>query len=57
MDLFCENVSLVHCLVVVYNYVLPFSCILKSAIISKFVSTALYGLTRETRLTKHKPTA
>ena len=24
VDLFCENVTLVHCSVVVYNYVLPF---------------------------------
>ena len=58
VNLFCENVTLVHCSVVVCNYVLPFFLYLKDcAIISKFGSTVLCGLTRETRLTRHKPIA
>ena len=54
MDIFCENVTLVHCSVVVCNYVL---CLKECVIILEFGSTVSCGLTRETRLTKHKPTA
>ena len=58
VDLFCENVTLVHCSVVVCNYVSPFFLYLKECvIISKFGSTVSCGLTRETRLTKYKPIA
>ena len=58
MDLFCENVTLVHCLVVVCDYVSPFFLYLKERIvISKFGSTVSYDLTRDTRLTRHKPIA
>ena len=58
VDLFCENITLVHCSVVVCNYVLPYFLYLKECVVfSKFGSTVLCGLTRETRLTKHKPTA
>ena len=58
VDLFCENVTLVHCSVVVCNYVSPFFLYLKECvIISKFGSTVSCGLTRETRLTRHKPIA
>ena len=56
VDLFYENVSLVHYLVVVCNNVLPLVLYLKECvIISKFGPTVLCGLTRETRLTRHKP--
>ena len=55
VDLFCENITLVHFLVVVCNYVSPFFLYLKECvIISKFESTVSCGLTRETRLTRHK---
>ena len=58
VDLFCENVTLVHCSVVVCNYVSPFFLYLKECvIISKFGSTVSCGLTRETKLTRHKPIA
>ena len=57
VDLFHENITLVHCSVVVCNYVLPFFLYLKERIvISKFGYTVSCGLTRETRLTRHKPT-
>ena len=56
VDLFCENVTLVHCSVVVCNYVSPFYFGLKECVvISKFGSTVSCGLTRETRLAKYKP--
>ena len=56
MDLFCENVILVHCSLVVSNYVSSFVLYLKECVvISKFGITVLCSLTRETRLTKHKP--
>ena len=55
VDLFCENATLVHCLVVVCSHVSPFFLYLKECvIISEFVSTVSCGLTRETKLTKHK---
>ena len=58
VDLFHENVTLVHCSVVVCDYVSPFFLYLKERIvISKFESTVLCGLTRETKLTRHKPIA
>ena len=58
VDLFCENVPLVLCSVVVCNYVLPFFLHLKECIvISKFGSTMSCDLTRETSLTRHKPIA
>ena len=51
VDLFCENVTLVHCSMVVYNYVLPFFLGLKECVvISKFGSTVSCGSARETRL-------
>ena len=47
-DLLCENVTLVHCSMVVCNYVAPFSLYLKECVvISKFGSTVLCSLTRE----------
>ena len=58
VDLFCEKVTLVHCSVVVCNYISPFFLHLKKCvIISKFGSTVSCGLTRETRLTKLNPIA
>ena len=58
VDIFHENVILVHCSVVVCDYFLPFFLYLKERIvISKFGSTVSCGLTRETRLTRHKPIA
>ena len=58
VDLFCDNVTLVHCLLVVCNYASPFFLYLKECvIILKFESTVLCGLTRKTRLTRHKPIA
>ena len=58
VDLFCENVTLVHFSVVVCNYFSPFFLYRKECvIISKFESTVLCGLTRETRLTRHKSIA
>ena len=57
VDLFCENLTLVHCSVVACNYVSSFSLYLtKCVIISKLGSIMSCGLTRETRLTRHKPT-
>ena len=58
VDLFRENVTLIHCSVVVCNYVSPFFLYLKECVvISKFGSTVSCGLTRETRLRRHKPIA
>ena len=58
MDLICKNVTLVHCSVVVYNYVLPFFLYLNDCVvILKFGSIVSCGLTRETRPTRHKPIA
>ena len=58
VDLFCENVPPVHCSLVVCNCVSPFFFHLKECVvISKFGSTVPCGLTRETRLTRHKPIA
>ena len=58
VGLFCKNITLVHCLVVACNHVSPFFLYLKECvIILKFGSTVLCGLTRQIRLTKHKPTA
>ena len=58
VDLFCENVPLVHCSVVVCNYVTPFFLHPKEyVVISEFGSTVSYGLTREKRLIRHKPIA
>ena len=58
VDLFCENVTLVHFSVVVCNYISSFFLYLKECvIILKFGSTVLCGFTRETRLTRHKPIA
>ena len=42
VDLFCENIILGHCSVVVYNYILPFFlffCIKERVIIFEFGST------------------
>ena len=55
VDLFCENVILVHCSVVVCNYISPF--FLKEYRKFEIGSTVLCDLTRETRLTRHKPIA
>ena len=56
--LFCENVTLVHYSVVVFNYVSPFFLYLKEGvIISKFGSTVSSGFTREKRLARYKPIA
>ena len=59
VDIFCENVTLFHCSVVVYNYILPFFLCLKECVIFWNLdrSTMSCGLTRAIRLTKHKPTA
>ena len=58
VDLFCENVTLAHCSVLVCNYVLQFFLYPKECvIISKFGSTVSCGLIRETKLTKYKPIA
>ena len=58
VDLFCENVTLVHCLVLVCNNVSLFFLYLKECVvILKFGSTVSCGLTTETRLTRHKPIA
>ena len=58
VDLFCKNVTLVYCLVVVCNYVLLFFlCLKECVIILKFGSTVSCGLTRETRLSNYKPIA
>ena len=58
LDLFCENITLIHCSVVVCNYFSPFFLYFKECvIISKFGSTVLCSLTRETRITRHKPIA
>ena len=52
MDLFHENVILVHCLVAVcIQYFLYHK---ECTIISEFSFTVLCGLAREKRLTKHK---
>ena len=56
--LFCENVTLVHCSVVVSNYILAlFLCLEECVAISKFGSTVLCGSTRKTRVAKYKPIA
>ena len=53
-----KNITLDHCLVVLCNHVSAFFLYLKECvIISKFGPTVWCGLTRETRLTRHKPTA
>ena len=58
VDLFCENVALVHCSVVVCNYLSPFFlCLKECVVILKFGSTVSCRLTRETKLTRHKPIA
>ena len=58
VDLFYENLTPVHCSVVVYIHVSPFFMHLKECvIISKFGSTVSCGLARETRLTKNKAIA
>ena len=58
VDFFCKNVTLVHCSVVVCNYVSPFFLYLKECVIaSKFGSTLSCGSIGETRLTRHKPIA
>ena len=55
VDLLCENIILVHCSVVVYNHTSPFFlCLKECAIITECGSTVLWGLIRETRLTKLK---
>ena len=56
VDLFHENVTLVHCSIVVCDYVSPFFLYLKERIvISKFESTVSCGLTRETNLQGTSP--
>ena len=58
VDLFCKNVTLVYCLVVVCNYILPFFlCLKEYVVILKFGSTMSCGFTRETRLSNYKPIA
>ena len=58
VDLFFENVTLVHCLVVACSHGLPFFLYLKEYIIFlEFGSTVACGMTRETRLAKHKAVA
>ena len=58
VDLFCRNVTLAHCSVLVCNYISPFFLYLKECIVIwKFGSTVSYSLTRETRLKKYKPIA
>ena len=60
VDLFCENLTLIHYLVVamVCNHILPFFFHLKRCVVFlKFGFTMLYSMTRETRLTKHKAIA
>ena len=58
VDLFCENVTLAHCLVLVCNYVSTFFLYLKECVvISKSGFTVSCDLTRERRLTKYKPIA
>ena len=58
VDLFYENLTPVHCSVVVYIHVSPFFMHHKECvIILKFGSTVSCGLARETRLTKNKAIA
>ena len=58
VDLFCKNVTLVHCSMVVCNYFSPFFLYLKECVvILKFGSTVSCDSTREIKLTRHKPIA
>ena len=58
VDLFYENLTPVHCSVVVCIYVSPLFLYLKECvIISKFRPTVSCGQARETRLAKNKAIA